>query len=428
MNRAPTVRDVAAAVRRLPVSGLLFVPAKVAGFAGAQALRARGPLVAPDELPAVAPTVSLLAQVAVDETILALMKRPDRYPTTAEIARVAAELKASLALHRASGWDRDPLRYHEVPPALTDPAITAERWLTTRFERLQWPSGYQPWAGLPGRDRWLDDSRNRTAHALVLRHREQRPWVVCLHGLGTGIPAADLPGFRVRHLHERLGFNVMLPVLPRHGPRGPGRLGAQTVLTYDHGEAVLAVAQAVWDVRRAVSWIHAQGGDRIALHGVSFGGLVASLLATLDGGYRAVVAGIPVVDIPGLFTAHLPWRLRRRAWLAAILGDAAAMVHRVISPLSADPQVPAERLFVYAGVGDRMVPPHQAASLARHWAGARTLWFAGDHVGAGWSREVRRFVDAALTEHLWPAVPLHPPGRHDRVVPGSREQARHVEG
>lgn len=378
------------------------MPARVAGFAGAQTVRA-GRAARADGLPPTQVSRALLAQVALDELVLALMKRPDRYPSRNEIARVVAELQTTLDVYRREGWDSDPLSYHQDPPPLREPRVRSERWLHTPFERLSWVSGFEPRTGLPGRTRWLADTRNRTAHALVLRHPgPPRPWVVCLHGLGTGVPAADIPAFRVRSLHHQQGLNVILPVLPRHGPRGPGRLGAQTVLTYDHGEAVLAVAQAVWDVRRAVDWVRSQGGERIGLHGISFGGLVASLLAALSDEYAVVVAGIPVVDIPSLFKTHVPLRMRRRAWLAEVLGDDATRVHRVVSPLAAAPRVPADRLFVYAGIGDRMVPPAQALALTRHWAGASALWFPGDHIGAGWSREVRRFVDSAFAAHLGP--------------------------
>jgi dienelactone hydrolase len=409
MVRTPDLRRVAGVVRAIPVGGLMAVPVRVAGFAGSQAVRARRSLDPDDLLPATAPTRALIAQVLLDEMVLALMKRPDRIPSTSEIERVVAELKTTLALHRARGWDSNPHAYHVRPPPLGDVKVVAERWLHTRFEHLSWASEYEPHDGLPGRDRWLADERNRTAHALVLRHRgEPRPWVVCLHGLGTGIPAADIPGFRVRHLHHALGLNVMLPTLPRHGPRGPGRLGAQTVLSYDHGEAVLAVAQSVWDVRRAIGWARTHGDGAVAVHGVSLGGLVAALLAAMDDDYAAVIAGIPVINIPDLFRAHIPWRLRRRPWLADLLGETAAEVHRVISPVAVAPQMPADRLYIYAGVGDRMVPPSQAVSLARHWQGARALWFPGDHIGATWSREVRSFVDAALQQRLTPSPARRP--------------------
>ena len=37
----------------------------------------------------------------------------------------------------------------------------------------------------------------------------------------------DLRAFRVKELHRR-GINVVVPVLPLHGPRASGRFGART--------------------------------------------------------------------------------------------------------------------------------------------------------------------------------------------------------
>src|SRR5688500_12738310 len=90
MARTPAVRRVASVVRALPIGGLMVVPMRVAGFAGAQAFRARRPLDPEDLLPAMAPTRGLVAQVLLDEMVLALMKRPDRLPSTAEVERIVA--------------------------------------------------------------------------------------------------------------------------------------------------------------------------------------------------------------------------------------------------------------------------------------------------------------------------------------------------
>ena len=50
--------------------------------------------------------------------------------------------------------------------------LTRERVLNMRFEHLTFPSGYEPHAGEPGRERWLSYEANRTAHAWVVRSRQ----------------------------------------------------------------------------------------------------------------------------------------------------------------------------------------------------------------------------------------------------------------
>ena len=135
----------------------------------------------------------------------------------------------------------------------------------------------------PGRDRWLGYTANDREYALMLRHRRPRPWLVCVHGTEMGRAALDLTVFRVRHLHRDLGLNVVLPVLPMHGPRCR-RLPKGAVFP---GEDVLdnvhATAQAVWDIRRLVSWIRRQQPESpIGLNAISLGGYVASLVASLE--------------------------------------------------------------------------------------------------------------------------------------------------
>ena len=92
------------------------------------------------------------------------------------------------------------------------------------YERVSFASGYEPWPDEPGRDRWLGLGANRQAWAWVLRHHDDqpRPWLVCVHGFGTGSPMLDFPAFRAGYLHRELGLNLAMPVLPVHGPAEVG--------------------------------------------------------------------------------------------------------------------------------------------------------------------------------------------------------------
>ena len=86
---------------------------------------------------------------------------------------------------------------------------------------------------------------------------------------------------RHEHLHEDLGLNVVLPVLPMHGPRARGLPKGAVFPGEDVMDNVHATAQAVWDVRRLLSWIRTQEpAAPIGLNSVSLGGYVASLVAS----------------------------------------------------------------------------------------------------------------------------------------------------
>src|SRR4051812_31493193 len=165
---------------------LMTVPRTLQFVANAAARGLRAP-VYPDP-PAPRPTPGLALQVAMDEVILAAMKSPKRYPRRLDYSRVGGEVVEGAALYEERGWLDEPLRYHRDPPVLDSPLAKRERTWNARYEHLVFDSEYEPWPDEPGRQRWLDYEANRTAHAYVLRHPDDqpRPWLVCVHGFGTG--------------------------------------------------------------------------------------------------------------------------------------------------------------------------------------------------------------------------------------------------
>lgn len=354
-----------------------------------------------DSLPAPHLSVGLAAQVALDEALLAVAMAPNRFPLPGDYGRVAAELADADALFTAEGWVDDPASYHRTPPALHDGDLTTTRgWaLGQGYDRISWDSGFAPHRGEPGSERWLGFGPNATASAALLRHRDPtRPWVIAVHGFCMGFPFMDFPGLHAGRLHQALGLNVALPVLPLHGPRRVTRVSGEPFLSFELMNAVHGLTQAVWDLRRLISWIRAQGATSISLFGVSLGGYTVSLLAGIEPGLDGVVAGIPVADFPGLFHGHSPRHIRVRAIEHRILGGPAENVYRVVSPLRFAPLVPADRRYIFAGYGDRLATPDQARRLAEHWGDPVTSWYSGNHMGYLWSRQVTEFVEASLAE------------------------------
>ena len=131
---------------------------------------------------------------------------------------------------------------------------------------------------------------------------------------------------------------------------------------------------------------------------MSLGAYTVALLAGLEPGLDGVVAGIPVVDFPGLFHGHSPRHIRVRSIDHRIMGGTAERVFQVVSPLWFEPLVEPDRRYIFAGYGDRLATPQQAQRLADHWGGTPVSWYSGNHVGYLWSRQVTEFVEASLAE------------------------------
>lgn len=382
----------------VPGAALMRVPARTAKWAGKAFVRSRRSR--DDGTPEPFPTFGLGAQVAIDEAVLALMMRPSKFPTTEDYVRVGREVAAAADLYADRGWAADPRTYHRQPPPLTDAdlRVRRRRWLTSTYQHLQWDSGFVARPEEPGAAAWTQHHATRTAHAHAWVHGDDgadRPWLLCLHGFGMGFVAADQQAFRIDHLHNGLGLNVIVPVMPLHGDRK--QPDVPELLSYDLMGTVHGITQAVWDIRRLLGWLRARTDQPVGAYGISLGGYTGALLSTLAP-LDAIVAGIPAVDFPGLFRHHAPDRVERAATHEGVLGPAATTAHRVISPLAAPTLVPEGRRFIYAGLGDRMVPPPQARRLWQHWGRPPVAWYPGNHVGFMWSSRVRRFVAEALAE------------------------------
>jgi len=361
-----------------------------------------------ESLPAPHLSLGLAAQVAMDEALLAMAMAPNRFPLPGDYARVAEELARAEAMFTARGWVDRPATYHRAPPPLADADITRSHgWaLGQGYERVSWESGFAPHRGEPGADRWTAFGPSATATAAVLRHADaSRPWVIGVHGFCMGFPFMDFPGLHAPRIHHELGMNVALPVLPLHGARRVTRVSGEPFLSFDLMNAVHGLTQAVWDIRRLISWIRSQGATSISLFGVSLGGYTVALLAGLEPGIDGVVAGIPVADFPGLFHAHSPRHIRVRAIEHRIMGGTAETVYRVVSPLCFDPLVAPDRRYIFAGYGDRLATPGQARRLAQHWGDPRVSWYSGNHVGYMWSGQVTAFVEASLAEAAGVGLP-----------------------
>jgi hypothetical protein len=352
----------------------------------------------------------LIGKIAADEAACAFRRWRTHPRPAADWTRIASEVAAAAALHEAQGWCADPAAYHRPPPPPREVHSTAARAAGVDFEHVQFDSGYAPPADEPGAARWKQYAPCATAHAWLLRRDSpRRPWLVCIPGYGMGMPLLDLGSFAASRLAAELDVNVVLPVLPLHGPRRIGRMSGDGYFAGDCLDTLHAQAQAVWDIRRLIAWIRAQGGRTIGAYGLSLGGYTAALLAALEPRLACVVAGIPAADFVHLAQIHTPAAILAPALELGLDWATVERALRVVSPLAMPPRVPWARRYLFAGTADRIVPLAQPRRLWRHWQRPQAIWYRGTHLSFAWESRLHAWLGAALRSHLdVPAVPARP--------------------
>jgi hypothetical protein len=298
-----------------------------------------------------------------------------------ETPRLRREAFDAIDQFATRGWLERPESYHCLPPPLTAPSVESVTAIPgLSYQHVSFASEYAPWEGEVGRDRWLAYGPNRTAHARVFRHPGRpRPWIMCVPGYRMGGVAVDLIGFQVAWLFGRLGLNVIIPVMPFHGPRRVGRRGGDGYMTGDFIDTIHAQAQTLWDLRRLLSWVRAQDAPAVGVYGISLGALTTAMLATLESDLDCVVAGMPPACFAGLMRDNSPPIVQRLMDFAGFPWDVVRQLLRVVSPLAVKARVPRERRFLFAGIADSLAPRGQALALWRHWERPRLAWYPGSH-------------------------------------------------
>jgi hypothetical protein len=344
------------------------------------------------------------AKVGLDEALLgyfvgtALIRSGDRVE---EMVKETLNIERTL---EAAGWHDDPAAFHHEPTTPQSISTTHGRIYGHDYERVSFASEFVAHADLPGSRSWANHARNNRCSAWVMRHTtaEPRPWLVCIHGYRMGLPWMDFGLFAPGWLHRRLGLNLVLPVLPAHGPRRIGLRSGDYYLDGDLFNVIHAQTQALWDLRRTLRWIRAQDpAARIGVLGYSLGGYNTALLAAFEPDLEFVVAGIPVADFAAALWRHLPPEHVRYLEAQGLDEERYRRILRVISPLAHRPQVPVERRYIFAGAGDRVVLPSQCQLLGKHWD-VPVQWYQGAHLTFRGEPAVRAHIEGAMLRAGWP--------------------------
>lgn len=74
--------------------------------------------------------------------------------------------------------------------------------------------------------------------------------------------------------------------------------------------------------------------------------------------------------------------------------------HAGVSPLSFAPKLAKERLYIFAGLLDRIAIPREPYDLWEHWGQPTIEWYQGNHISFPAESSVRSMIDDAIKTWL----------------------------
>lgn len=383
----------------------LVVAALSAGsflVAGATAMRA---LPGAKGMPAPRQDWQSYAKLALDDALLAYFRGTAVLPSGDQAQGACDEVLRTLELAVDQGWAKQPQQLHNAPGVPSRQSVTQRRVYGRDYEHLQFRSEFVADPGIPGAARWTGFHGNDQCHAWVLRHSGRpRPWLMGIHGYRMGVPWLDFSLFDPRWLHDRMGFNLILPVLPLHGLRRHGWRSGDSYLDGEFMDVFHAQTQALWDLRRTLAWLRQQEDQpQIGVMGFSLGGYNAALLAQYEEALDFVIAGIPLTDVASALWANIP-QAHQGYYEARGVGEAQLrQMLQPVSPLARKPLQDKDRRFIFAGNLDRLIPPPEVMKLAAHWE-VEPRWFHGAHLTFRGAKAVSSSVSDAAAAAGWPAA------------------------
>jgi pimeloyl-ACP methyl ester carboxylesterase len=133
------------------------------------------------------------------------------------------------------------------------------------------------------------------------------------------------------------------------------------------------MAHALYDLRVLRAYLSQRGHSKIAVVGMSLGGYVGALWASLDRLDRAALL-VPLVSM-----GDMAWNLLARQGEQSLPIEFLRSLFIDHSPLERSPSTAESDILVVGGTDDHLVPKAQINEIQARWPGVEVFWAAGGH-------------------------------------------------
>jgi dienelactone hydrolase len=221
---------------------------------------------------------------------------------------------------------------------------------------------------------------NNTVHCEYYRSRRlgPRPGVIVLHILGGDFPLSRL----FSNALAQHGVNALFVKMPYYGPRRDP-MSTRRMVSSDPRQTVLAMTQAVLDIRRATAWLANRpeiDADRLGIFGISLGGITAALTSTAEPRLKDVCLLLAGGDIGVAGWESPEARPVRERWLAqGGTREQFVEILRAVDPVTYAPTAPAKRILMLNAASDEVIPRACTLALWKSLGEPEIHWYPGGH-------------------------------------------------
>lgn len=201
---------------------------------------------------------------------------------------------------------------------------------------------------------------------------QRRPTIILIHGWNDEIGYALRHPYQARHF-VKAGINAAMIELPYHLRRRPRRSGAvNDFLSENLYCTVLAVRQAVMDIRALLAWLREQGCQQTGLLGVSLGGWLTGLVSSHDDNVSFAVLNVPVARMDRVVN-ELPFTEPIRRSLRTAGENNFAIKFDHLNLRCYKPRVPLDKILIIEAIYDLFACKEAIEEFWQAW-GKPEIW------------------------------------------------------
>lgn len=232
---------------------------------------------------------------------------------------------------------------------------------------------------------------NDTASGLIYKpDRPNGKHAVVVHGWRMGsldrVQNLLLPGLL------EAGYQVYFPCLPHHMERmqASALYSGEHMVSADLPGTLQAVRQGVSDLRALIRWIkETHDNARIALVGVSLGGFITNLTATVEEGIDDLVAVLYANSLPYSVWHTIPGKYIREDMAGhGLTYEKLCEAWSLLEPGANPPLVDRSRILLLSGRYDRYVVTKDTDALWEAWGRPRRRVFPFGHAGLAFRQQM----------------------------------------